>query len=364
MTASKPHVSPQARQEAAEWFVTLREREGEAAAREEFYAWLRKSPDNVHAYLRLTALWEDTALLAHSDLFNPEEILKHARAEPSVTQLRVASGHSLPAERPPTQPDKRWRWVAFAAATCVVLGFALGTWAYVQRGTYATGIGEQRTIALNDGSTVILNADTRARFRFGKRQRDIELLKGRALFKVAHDKARPFVVQTGIATVRAVGTQFDVYAKSAATTVTVIEGSVAVADGAQRGSAALEGLAQHTSGVVLVTAGQQLTLSVPVSVQTDARALQPMAADTSAVTAWTRGKLVFNETPLADVIDEFNRYSTRRLIVEDPRLRSFHVSGEFPSSDPARVVELLRARFNVTVHESDGEIRVSAPDVP
>jgi transmembrane sensor len=155
-----------------------------------------------------------------------------------------------------------------------------------------------------------------------------------------------------------------VYAKSAATTVTVIEGSVAVADGAQRGSAALEGLAQHTSGVVLVTAGQQLTLSVPVSVQTDARALQPMAADTSAVTAWTRGKLVFNETPLADVIDEFNRYSTRRLIVEDPRLRSFHVSGEFPSSDPARVVELLRARFNVTVHESDGEIRVSAPDVP
>ena len=93
---------------------------------------------------------------------------------------------------------------------------------------YATEIGERRSITLADGSTVDLNARSRVRIEFSKKERRVDLLDGQALFQVTKDKNRPFIVSSGDATVRAVGTQFDVYRRTNSTTVTVLEGRVAV----------------------------------------------------------------------------------------------------------------------------------------
>jgi hypothetical protein len=102
------------------------------------------------------------------------------------------------------------------------------TWLFEFQNVYATGIGEQRTVTLSDGSTVELNSQSRLRVAFHPHERDVELLEGQALFHVAHDRTRPFLVQSEGAKVRAVGTQFDVYRKSDGTVITVVEGRVAV----------------------------------------------------------------------------------------------------------------------------------------
>jgi transmembrane sensor len=99
-------------------------------------------------------------------------------------------------------------------------------------------------------------------------------------------------------------------------------------------------------------AGEQITVS-PVVLS------QPKRANLETATAWTKGELVFDSTPVSEVIEEFNRYSKRRLVVEDARILSFHISGVFASSEPSRVAELLHQRFGVAVHESDDEIRIA-----
>src|SRR6202042_1786963 len=93
---------------------------------------------------------------------------------------------------------------------------------------YATSLGEQRSIQFEDGSTVELNSRSKVRVKYSKQERDVELIEGQALFHVAHDVSRPFIVAVGPTRVRAVGTQFDVYKRSNGTVVTVVEGRVAV----------------------------------------------------------------------------------------------------------------------------------------
>ena len=98
----------------------------------------------------------------------------------------------------------------FAVAASVILAL-FGAWAWGQRHTYSTGIGEQRSLALEDGSSIKLNAMSRIRVRFTATRRDIELIEGQAFFRVAKDKTRPFIVESKGTQVRAVGTEFDVY---------------------------------------------------------------------------------------------------------------------------------------------------------
>jgi transmembrane sensor len=116
--------------------------------------------------------------------------------------------------------------------------------------SYSTGIGEQRTIQLMDGSTVELNARSKVEVRLTERRRDVALIEGQALFHVAKDKLRPFVVRAGEAEVRAVGTEFDVYKKQAETVVTVVEGRVETYPGSDGAAAA----------AILLSAGEQLTV--------------------------------------------------------------------------------------------------------
>src|SRR5258708_14766281 len=93
---------------------------------------------------------------------------------------------------------------------------------------YITALGEQRSIQFADGSTVELNSRSKISVKYSQQESDVDLLEGQAVFHVAHDVSRPFIVAVGATRVRAVGTQFDVYKKSNGTVVTVVEGRVAV----------------------------------------------------------------------------------------------------------------------------------------
>ena len=198
-------------------------------------------------------------------------------------------------------------------------------------------------------------------------ERRVELVQGQALFRVTKDAARPFIVKTGATLVRAVGTEFDVYQKREDTVVTVVEGRVAIltshagaltdhdvpaaALGPRPSNLEFPAIAAGQIGNILVAAGEQLTVT-PKRIQI---AEHPNIA---SATAWTQRQLVFESASLADVADEFNRYNEKQLIVGDPRLETFHVSGVFSSTDPASLIRFLRARPELRIVETGSQIRI------
>ncbi|MGH8242061.1 MAG: FecR family protein [Steroidobacteraceae bacterium] len=359
-------------EEATVWFIHCNEGELNAAGRERFLEWLRRSPEHIRAYVEIAAVWQDAGRLCAPKAMELEALIAQARVERNVLELTPSqSGMTAAAiaentSRPPAT------WMRFSLVAAVAL-FAIGVgyWFLTLSGTYETGIGEQRTIVLDDGSTIALNARSSVRVHYGDNERGVDLLNGQALFQVQKDASRPFVVLSNGARIRAVGTQFDVYRKATGTTVTVIEGRVAITPNARvisgEGSivSAQPDSDRTTTGAavvvqpldlsvdeVLLVAGQQLVVA-PLLVS------RPTQVDVAAVTAWTQRKLVFDDVLLGEVIEEFNRYNTRQIVVEDSLLAEYHIRGTFQATDPDRLVEFLRDRFGVEVVEEDGKIHIS-----
>src|SRR4029077_7994780 len=195
-----------------------------------FADWLRASPAHVSAYLKLAALWEDVAHLAsHAD---PEALVELARAEEgNVIPLSTASGIGMCDTQPQSTASgaHRKRTLLLAAAAAIAAIAAGGAlWWTTEMKVYNTALGEQRPLALADGSTVELNALSSIRVRFTKGERRVDLFSGQALFNVTHNAARPFVVVAGATRVADVGTEFAVARSATSTIVTVVEGVVLV----------------------------------------------------------------------------------------------------------------------------------------
>jgi transmembrane sensor len=363
--------------EASDWLVKNREGDLDPDEKRRFDAWLRESPYHLRAYLEMSAVWEDVTSLDPGLNASADELIARARAEGNIFPLEVPASRVSPAEVPgsgvaelsePSSEDRATpaaRRIALAASILLLVA-ATSAWLYTQRNTYSTALGEQRSIVLNDGSTIELNSRSRVRVRFSDAERDVDLLEGQALFRVAKNPQRPFSVHSASIRVRAVGTQFDVYKKRAATVVTVVEGKVAVfgephsaAGGVSSSSPKQDDdaafplqMRKEGSGVIFLAAGEQLTV-------TPAAAASPERANVAAVTAWTQRTLVFDSAPLTEVAEEFNRYNTRQLVVKDPELADIHVSGVFSSVDPALLLRFLRTQPELVVEETDTEIRIS-----
>lgn len=319
-----------------------------------FYEWLRRSPEHMQVYLEIAEGWSELPTSDPHEKLDLQAIIQRARQseDDNVVPLQQ-DAVVLPRSRSQFRV-RGWAVIAMASLAIVV---GLLSWALViEADTYRTGVGEQRLVRLPDGSTLELNAKSVARVRFSAKTRDVDLKKGQALFRVAKDAARPFTVRSGTTTVRAVGTQFDVYRKQAGTVVTVLEGQVAVAEAA--GSALPVFSERQPSAAApptLLAAGEQLT--VPAG-RSEAKA-KPTRADVAAATAWVQQQLIFNETALSDVAEEFNRYSTRQLVLMDPELRTLGVSGVYSSTQPEALLGFLRAQPNIRLSETGDEIRVS-----
>ena len=334
----KPKLPTQIVEEAAEWFVEMDRDDVDRPTRQRFDEWLRRSPEHVRAFLELLQIWEQGAQPRPSRHIDAESLIAEVLGAPSnVVPLHARS--ELPT---PVQQKKRPTFYAWSSvAASVLLVVLLGTWLYIERNTYSTGIGEQRSVALADGSVVQLNTRSRIRIRYSEHERGIELLEGQALFNVAHDQDRPFVVAGGNASIRAIGTQFDVYRKQAATTVTVVEGSVTIIPETKRTSTPIEPLA----------AGEQVTITQS-SVESSG------TTDVTAAIAWTQRRLMFRKTTLAEVVREFNRYNERPLRIANPRLQEFLISGTFSSTDPSPLLRFLREQPGMRVIESRDEVRI------
>jgi transmembrane sensor len=256
------------RDAAAAWHVRLSSEETNEADWLQFEVWLAQSPENARAYDEVEALW----------------------AELDEVQLPAAA----PAKIVPLRPGRRIFRPAWGAAIAASLAaaVALGLMMRDRAPTivYATAKGEQREIALADGTRLRLNSGSRVSVRLGRHERRVELAQGEAAFDVAHNPARPFVVEVGDREIRDVGTAFDVLRQPGQVDVAVRRGIVEVTP---RGG----------DGGVRLVQGQGVSHREGAAVPDVVRAVDPDAAF-----AWTEGRLVYRDAPLAQVAADLNRY--------------------------------------------------------
>jgi len=230
---------------------------------------------------------------------------------------------------------------------------------------FTTAVGEQRSMTLPDGSVLFLNTNSQVRVRLGKQHRDIDLVRGEARFQVARNPHRPFVVVTPDATIRALGTVFNVAMAKEGTQVAVIEGRVELRErGTSDGrppSSAVGGARSNGTPNLRKNQQARLELAAGERAAVTRKGIEPdVGPSIESVNAWTEHRVVFRDKTLAEVVGEFNRYRLQQLIIDDPGLAGLRISGTFDPSDPDSLVAYLGAEEAVQVRTpTDGNVHLS-----
>ena len=338
MSARRENGPPDAiLDEAMDW--RLRQEEGDLsqAERDAFAVWLAQSPRHQDAYDGLQTFWDATGALD-----------RHPRYGAILRKAEVATGR--------VRITRRAIAAGIAAAVVGLGGFGL----YYQLGpkpladqSFRTAVGQQATVTLPDGSQLTLNTDTVVRTTADEDRRLVYLDKGQAYFKVAKDRRHPFVVTAAGRTVTALGTAFDVRVDRGELKVVLVEGEVRVA-AAKPPSHASGGARRAGPMTTDMSAGSQLVARD----DTEWR-LTPTNVDRE--TSWLTGQLVFDGAPLGDVVEEMNRYSTRKIALADPTLTERRIGGNFAPGDVQGFARILEAAGIATLEEQpDGRILVVA----
>lgn len=290
--------------DATAWFMRQAADDFSCIEQRRLDAWRAQSPAHERAYRQVQVLW------------NAPEMQQAA--------ARSVAGDRIEALRRQAHHSRRWGGMA-AAAVFLLVGMGLWSDAVLiwLKSDYSTGIGEQRVVTLPDQSVVTLNTDTSIAVRYESNRRQVELLRGEASFAVQPNPERPFTVESrGVATT-ATGTQFLVKDRKTDVQVTVLSGSVLVADVKRRSDQA-----------VRLAAGDQVSVGPLGAGGVD-------RVDTAAVAAWMQGRLVFVRTPLADVVEDLARYHRGYIVIWNPALQSLPITGIYNLSDPSHIFTTL-----------------------
>ena len=342
---------------AAEWLAELGNQELTTAQRAAFADWLRESPAHVREVLQVTLIQEDLRKLNISS----EQVTSWVDAAKSAAQepTRISSQATFPTEseascaaktnRPTSFSGGRLRgWLSAAClAAALLLGGLIFRWA---QDRYTTAFGEQRIVTLTDGSVVEINTDSALQVRFSGHQRAIHMIKGEAFFRVAHDASRPFVVSAGEVDVQAVGTQFNVRMGNDSTLVSVVDGTVEVRDDTPDA-----GAAPSEKPPVRVTTGEEARITPVQSRNAKNRLEIAKIAESSPQrsASWTRGRVEFENTPLGDVLSEFQRYRNVRVIIDDESIRQLRLTGSFDAHDPDAALAFIATLPGMNVSAID-----------
>lgn len=328
--------------QAAAWITRRDAADWSEVEEGQLQQWLQSSYRHRTAYLRLEYVWQKAGRLkalgagyASGEVPPPGQWHRSPFAQPSDA---VKIGTS--AEKP--RQGRRWprkrRMAAIAAAVLLAIGAEAVWYGTSREPTYQTPVGAVETVAIADGSRVILNTDTQVRVALSVGERQVRLERGEAFFEVAKDPQRPFVVRAGPTSVTAVGTQFSVRRRGDDTLVVVTEGIVRIQNDT----------APSVPEPQTVKAGQTARIrgaSVLIQDETAARAQEHLS--------WRTGVLVFRDTRLEDAVAEFNRYNMRKILIADPALNDFRVAGSFRTTSTEAFVHLLAQGFPLHVEEHD-----------
>jgi transmembrane sensor len=243
-----------------------------------------------------------------------------------------------------------------AIATLAIAGLAVtATIFFLHTDDLSTAIGEQRTLTLQDGTRVYLNTNSRAVVHFDRQARRVVLEKGEALFEVAENPTRPFIVSAGDRQVRALGTAFIVRREPAELAVTLVEGKVSVAPSSGGSTLHSEPVtAAAATEVLTLNPGQRVTFATGHAPQLDRPPME-------RVSAWRRGQVSLDNTTLADAIVEMNRYNRIQLVVHDPQVALIRISGVFRAGDTENFVQALAHTYGLTAQSPGADVILVGP---
>ncbi|MFC4314224.1 FecR family protein [Steroidobacter flavus] len=347
---------------AAAWFWKKDSGHWTEQDQAEFEVWLNGSTAHRIAYLRLRAGWKGAARLQAlgagiprgavpppgrwgNDLFPGGK--NAAKQNPASALPQDSEGRDASKFKP-----LRWA-VAIMAILAVAVTFYAHNTHLLWANQYSTAVGELDTISLADGSRVTLNTDTRIDVDLSNKERRIDLRRGEAFFVVAKDATRPFVVYVDDKRVTAVGTQFSVRRDADDIQVVVTEGHVQL----EQASAVI------TLSKLAGRPGRPATAlaagAIARTAKSDVLVQGGSAPEAEQLLSWRNGYLVFEATPLADAVAEFNRYSARKIVIDDPSLSALRISGNFRSSNADGFLWLLKSGFHVKIEEGDDRVHLN-----
>lgn len=321
---------------AAAWVLLQEEGELGETEQRRFADWLAEDEAHVAAYE--DALWALDAAARHA-------------GAPEMLALRNAALAARGSRK------QIWRWtgglglVAASAVAAIALWtapiqqhFPSGTATSVAEKTadpaisnYRTGIGQRSVISLPDGSVTTLDTDSEIRVAYSGRERAVYLLKGQALFEVAHGKPTPFQVYASGQRITAVGTVFNVRIEGDELRVSMVEGTTKVRplprSESDPGAPARE-VTLNAGEAIVAAPGKQLVVK---------------AVEVREIASWKGGVLVFNDVPLSEAVAEINRYTTRPIAIADGAIGKYRVSGVFKSNDPGHFSQAMADVFPIEV---------------
>jgi transmembrane sensor len=296
------------------------------------------------------------------DIFADIDVLGDEPAE--LEALRnEALAYAAPSNR------RRWGLAGGAIAACLALAVGFTTFALKEpaadapvvaakdgngipvvrapaaHSAYATATGEQRVLVLDDGTRVTMNTGTQIAVNYRADRRIVRLIRGQALFDVAHNPSRPFSVIAADRQVTALGTVFEVRLDRGRLQVTLVRGRVMVAQEAAGGQ-------PTPSPSTFLNPGQQFVVALNAA---------PSVArvDVEKQLLWRQSLVEFNDVPIAQAVAELNRYSLRPIVIADPRAGTMRISGVFRTGDPAAFSDLVGAMLPISANENGrGEIEL------
>jgi transmembrane sensor len=314
--------------EAAEWLVRLDDVERTASAKEQqdWIAWLQRSPQHVQAYFDVANLSQSVDEVPPEGRRRIQELLAVHRSDSAPLETGLRSR----------------LWLAAAGVMACAIGAAL--WLAATKPGYEAGVGQQAAYRLPDGSFMVLNTRSHARVLMNERERVVDL-EGEAMFTVAREPGRPFLVRTRSAVTRAVGTRFNVYYQpDGATRVSVVEGAVQVS--------AASPSPQPTANTLLLSAGQEAEIrSSKIAKRAD--------SNVATSVAWQKKVLVFEDAPLREVAAQFNRYNLTQFSIAPEVDEKHRLSGTFDPLYPEYFRAYLEKDDSLSVAAEGEMVRVT-----
>jgi transmembrane sensor len=332
LTATDAALERQAIDDRASAFVVRLQEGADPSERQAIADWIEADPRHAVAFARMEAAWEAGGRLRAS----PPPIEALDGAPHAAPHAAMDIGGKL-------RVSRRALVGAGLAASVATVG-ATVAWRYAgDVDLHHTRLGERRVITLTDGSRIHLNTASAVEVAMRKHSRRIRLVKGEALFEVAHDPGRPFLVDAGAARLRAVGTAFNVRIRDTLVELTVTEGVVAVAEDAAD---------VHRSDAPKIAAGGGAVIG--------SGAMAPTALNATVLrqrTAWQDGVIELDGETLAQAVEEFNRYRGAPIIVGAPRLANLRVGGRFEVDEAEKFLTAVEGSFPVdAIPADDGSI--------
>jgi transmembrane sensor len=273
----------------------------------------------------------------------------YGRAEAVLGRLERLNATALDSASLEGAEQPKWnrRRLVLTGGVAASIAAALGIAQYLRKAipdqAYSTAMGEVRKVVLADRSVVTLNTDTKIKVRFTEELREISLLQGEALFDVAKNKKRPFIVSAGDTQIRAVGTSFTVSMLPEKPVEVLVKEGV----------------------VELRRAGD--TAAIPVRASANIQATAPIDAPIVTVAlpeeklvrnlAWQGGQIALDNQSLEDAASEFARYSKVRIVV-DPVVSEKTITGLFAANDPVGFAKAAAGVLKLQVEVRGSEVRI------